>query len=96
MAVYRNIHISFWQDTKVIDDFDARDRYFYLYVLTNPHTKLCGCYEISIKQMANELGLNQDDVKILIDRFASKFNVIRYNEPTKELLILNWHKYNWT
>ncbi|MFR8334921.1 MAG: hypothetical protein ACLU9S_23255 [Oscillospiraceae bacterium] len=31
----------------------------YLYCMTNPHTNLCGCYEVSIKQMANETGLQQ-------------------------------------
>ena len=30
MAVYRTIHISFWTDTKVVDDFTPEDKYFYL------------------------------------------------------------------
>ena len=46
MAIYRNVSMSFWTDSKVADDFTAEDRYFYLYLFTNPHTNLCGCYEI--------------------------------------------------
>jgi hypothetical protein len=40
MAIYRTIHISFWTDTKVAVDFTPKERYFYLYLLTNPHTNI--------------------------------------------------------
>ena len=53
MASYRNISMDFWTDSKVVDDFTPEDRYIYLYCMTNPHTNLCGCYEVSIKQIAN-------------------------------------------
>ena len=96
MALYRNIHLSFWQDTKVTDDFTPEDRYFYLYLLTNPHTNLCGCYEISIKQMANEMGYDAKKVIKLIERFSSIHNLIRYSQSGRELLIFHWSKYNWT
>ena len=96
MALYRNIHLSFWQDTKVTDDFTPEDRYFYLYLLTNPHTNLCGCYEISIKQMANEMGYDVKKVIKLTERFSSIHNLIRYNQTGRELLIFHWSKYNWT
>lgn len=96
MALYRNIHLSFWQDTKVTDDFTPEDRYFYLYLLTNPHTNLCGCYEISIKQMANEMGYDAKKVIKLIERFSFTHNLIRYARSERELLIFHWSKYNWT
>ena len=96
MALYRNIHLSFWQDTKVTDDFTPEDRYFYLYLLTNPHTNLCGCYEISIKQMANEMGYDAKKAGKLIDRFSFTHNLIRYARSERELLIFHWPKYNWT
>lgn len=96
MALYRNIHLSFWQDTKVTDDFTPEDRYFYLYLLTNPHTNLCGCYEISMKQMANEMGYDVKKVGKLVERFSSIHNLIRYAQNERELLIFHWSKYNWT
>ena len=40
MATYRQIYISFWSDTKVCDDFTPEDKYFYIYLLTNPHTNM--------------------------------------------------------
>ena len=59
MAIYRNVRIGFWTDTKIVDDFTPEDKYFYLYLFTNPHTNLCGCYELSFKQASVELGYDQ-------------------------------------
>ena len=67
MATFRSIHLTFWTDSKVDDDFTPEDKYFYLYLLTNPHTNLCGCYEISTKQMIRETGYNEDTVKALLN-----------------------------
>lgn len=95
MANYRNVSMAFWTDSKVEDDFTPEDKYIYLWCLTNPHTNLCGCYEISIKQIAHETGYNTDSVERLLKRLDASHNVIRYSAPTKELLVLNWFRYNW-
>lgn len=96
MAIYRSVHISFWTDVKVSDDFTPEDKYFMLYCLTNSYTNLCGCYEISIKQMSRDLGYNTETIEKLIDRFSNIHKVIFYNKENKELFIKNWYKYNWT
>lgn len=96
MAIYRNVHLSFWDDSKVVDDFTPEDRYFMLYILTNPHTNLCGCYEISMKKIETELGYTRDSIENLINRFKNFHKVIDYDYDTKEMLVKNWHKYNWT
>lgn len=96
MAIYRNIQMSFWTDSKVVDDFTPEDKYFFLYLLTNPHTNLSGCYELSIKQASNETGYTRDVVENLLTRFEEVHNIVRYSRVTKEVLILNWSKFNWT
>jgi hypothetical protein len=96
MAIFRNIQMSFWTDPKIADDFTPEDRYFYLYLMTNPHTNLCGCYEISIKQMADETGYNKASIEKLVTRLETVHRVITYSHDTKELLLVNWSKYNWT
>ena len=96
MAIYRNVSMNFWTDTKISDDFSPEDKYFMLYCLTNPYTNLCGCYEISIKQIARDTGYNQETVEKLLERFTNKYKVIEYDFNNKELLIMNWNKYNWT
>ena len=96
MAKGRIVSTSFWDDSKVVDDFTPEDKYIYLYCMTNPHTNLCGCYEVSIKQIANETGYNEDTIKRLLMRMDREHNVIRYSSITKELLVLNWFRYNWS
>jgi len=96
MPVYRNISLSFWTDSKVDDDFTPEDKYFYLYLLTNPHTTISGCYEVSMKQMCRETGYNEDSVTRLLDRMEHQHGVVQYSRETKEVLIVNWAKYNWT
>ena len=95
MAIYRTVHITFWTDPKVDDDFTPEDKYFYLYLLTNPHTTLCGCYEISMKQMVRETGYNEDTVKRLLKRMEYTHGVAQYDQKTKEVFIPHWGKYNW-
>lgn len=96
MAIYRTIQMSFWTDAKVVDNFTPEDKYFYLYLMTNPHTNLSGCYEVSLKQISDETGYTKETVERLIERMEVTHNVIRYSKNTKEILILNWSKYNWT
>ena len=96
MAIYRNVSLTFWEDNKIVDDFTTEDRYFLLYLLTNPHTNLIGCYEVSKKQMSNELGYPPSKVEELLTRMQNVHKIIFYASETKEILIKNWHKYNWT
>ena len=93
---YSNLSMSFWTDSKVDDDFTPEDKYFFLYLLSNPHTSVTGCYEISMKQMERETGYNTDTITRLIQRMQEVHKVIRYDQETKEVLIVNWYKYNWT
>lgn len=96
MAIFRNVNMSFWTDTKVVDDYTPEDKYFMLYALTNNYTNIIGCYEISIKQMSNDLGYTKDVVKSLLNRFKTHHKTIDYDFDTKELMVINWHKYNWS
>lgn len=96
MALYRTIQTAFWSDAKVADEFTPEDKFFYLYLFTNPHTNLCGCYEISKKQVSWETGYSIDTIDRLLNRFETIHKVIVFSEQTKEILIINWHKYNWT
>ena len=96
MAKFRNISTTFWNDTKVSEDMTPDEKYLFLYLLTNPLTNLCGCYEIGMRQIAYDTGLSNDKVKKALDSLIHKHCVVRYSERTKEMLIVNWHKHNWT
>lgn len=96
MAIFRSIYTTFWKDTKIVDDFTPEDKYFMLYCLTNDYTNLCGCFEISINQIALDMGYNKETIEKLLDRFENVHKIVFYNRRNKEMLIKNWHKYNWT
>ena len=96
MAIFRNVNMSFWTDPKVVDDYTPEDKYFMLYALTNNYTNIIGCYEISIKQMSNDLGYTKDVVENLLKRFKEIHKTIDYDFDTKELMVVNWNKYNWS
>lgn len=92
MAVYRQIHTSFWQDPEIIE-YEPEEKYFYLYLMTNPHTTQCGIYEISLKIMSIELGYPIDTVLILLQKFIDRGKIL-YSKDTREIFLLNWLKYN--
>lgn len=96
MAEYRVVKMCFWNDTKVQDELSPEDKYFYLYLLTNPYTNLCGCYELSLNKAAIELGYNKETVTKLINRFVEDYKLICYSNETKEVLLINWAKNNWS
>ncbi len=96
MAIYRTVSPNLWTDTKVVDNFTPEDKYFMLYLLTNPHANLLGCYEISVKQISDETGYTRDTIYNLIQRFRNQYKIVDYSDNDKEVLIKNWYKYNWS
>lgn len=96
MAIYRYIHTCFWEDDKIIDEMDLTEKLFYLYLLTNSRVKQCGCYDISFKKITVETTLTKTQTENLLEKFENEYKTIKYNKKTKEILLLNFHKYNWT
>ena len=93
MGIKRIVDTSFWTDGKV-DDFSPEDKYFMLYLLTNPFSTQLGIYEISIKQVAFQLGYSVDAVKVLLDRFENKYDMIIFSQTTNEIAIKNFLRHS--
>ena len=96
MALYRQIHTCFWDDDKVMDEMDLEEKFFYLYLLTNQRVKQCGCYDISWKKTVLETTLSKEKIEDMLEKFENEYKLIKYNKKTKEILLLNFYKYNWT
>ncbi|WP_260445506.1 DnaD domain protein [Metabacillus elymi] len=94
MAKYRMVRTEFWKNPIVSEEMTPEDRYFYLYLLTNPQTTQIGIYRITKKQMAFDLGYSIESVHSLMKRFIEHHKLIRYNPETRELAIKNWGKDN--
>ena len=93
MGIKRIVDTSFWTDGKV-DDFSPEDKYFMLYLLTNPFTTQLGIYEISIKQAAFQLGYSKEAFCALLERFQNKYGVIVYSAETDEVAIKNFLRHS--
>ncbi|WP_188453769.1 conserved phage C-terminal domain-containing protein [Virgibacillus oceani] len=93
MARYRQIHIEFWQDGFVLD-LTPEEKYFYLYLMTNSKTTQCGIYELPKRIIQTETGYNGETVEKLLQRFI-EYRKIDYCESTREIMLLNWIKFNW-
>lgn len=72
----RIIETSLWND-ELIGDFTVDERYFWLYLLTNPHTNILGIYRVSIKTMAFELGFDRLPIEAHLRRFQDDHKLIR-------------------
>ena len=92
MAVYRHIHIDYWQDGFVLD-LTPEEKYFYIYLMTNSKTSQCGIYELPKRIMETETGYNRETVEKLIKRFEDYKKVV-YCEDSKEIFLINWIKHN--
>lgn len=97
MAISRSqLSTSFWTDDKVRDEFTPEDRLFYVYLLTSPQATITGCFPISFAQVVMDTGLSKETVQKLLNRFEEVHGVLWFNDENKEVLILNWGRYNWT
>ncbi|RXZ00852.1 conserved phage C-terminal domain-containing protein [Fictibacillus sp. S7] len=93
MAVYRQIHVTFWQDGFVLD-LTPEEKYFYLYLMTNSKTTQCGIYELPKRIIETETGYNRGTVDKLLQKFV-EYGKVLYSEEEKEIMIINWTKYNF-
>ena len=93
MAIYRAVQVSFWQDEFVIE-LTPEEKFFYVYLMTNPKTTQCGIFYQSKKLIEVETGYSRDTIDKLIDRFIA-YGKVLYSNDTKEFMIVNWIKYNF-
>ena len=94
MGIKRVIDTDFWTDSKIIDEFSPEDKYFWLYLLTNPHTKQVGVYELAVTTASNETGYSKDSIRVLLDRFENTYHLIIRSKSTGEIAILNYLRHS--
>lgn len=92
--IKRIVSTGFWQDDKVVNDFSPEDKYFMLYLLTNPHTTQLGIYSFNVKTAAFEMGYSNESVMVLLDRFETKYGIILRSKTTSEIAIKNYLRYS--
>ena len=71
MSKHRQIDTRFWSDSFIVE-LDPLDRYLFLYLLTNEHNNIAGIYELPLRTMAYETGLEPEMLKMMIKRLEEK------------------------
>ncbi len=79
----------FWQD-KFISELDPIEKLLFNYCITSSFLSLCGIYELPIKYISVETGIEKEMIEKIFTRFERK-NKIIYNEGW--LCVLNYPKY---
>ena len=75
MARFRMVRTDLWNNPMVMEEMTPEDKYFYLYLLTNPQTTQIGIYKITKKQIAFDLGYSIESIQSLMDRFMKLHNL---------------------
>lgn len=78
MAKNRMINTRFWDDSWVVG-LDPLEKLLYLYLLTNAATSLTGCYELTLRRIAFDTGLDETAIKNILKRFESDKKVSYVN-----------------
>jgi hypothetical protein len=71
-------HTRFWQDSYVCD-LDPSEKLIFIYALTSPYLGLTGIYEVPLKYIAVETGIEKDMVAKILKRFQEDKKII-YHE----------------
>lgn len=89
MAKHRLINTRFWDDP-FISELDPIEKLLFLHAITNPLTDLCGAYEITLKRIAMDTGIDRDMIVKIFGRFAAADKMFYENGW---LLIKNFTKH---
>jgi hypothetical protein len=76
MSKNRYIDTKMWSDN-YYSNLDSTEKLLFVYCLTNDKTNICGIYEIPLKYIAFETGIDKDMCEKLLKRFE-KDNKIKY------------------
>ena len=66
----RSVNTKFWDDTFVLE-LTVSEKLLFLYLLTNPLSNILGIYEISLKRISFDTGININTILKAFERFGN-------------------------
>ena len=84
----RYVRTKFWDDPW-ISSLKIKERYLFLYLLTNPLTNVAGVYEITIKRIYSDTDLKKNEILEILKVFQKAKKVYYFKN---HILINNYHK----
>lgn len=89
MSAKRIIDTVFWEDGYIMDNLTSDEKYFLLYLMSNPKSTQLGIYALPKRVIAFETGFDEQVVDQLLERFARVHRHIVYDHTSQELTILD-------
>jgi hypothetical protein len=71
----RSVNTKFWDDP-FIEGLSPSKKLLFLYLLTNPLTNLLGIYEITIKRISYDTGINKESISKALEGFEKVNKVL--------------------
>lgn len=68
MAKQRVVNTHFWKDNYVVE-LDPTEKLIFLHLLTNEQTDICGIYELPVREISYDTGLEKEMVLKILSRF---------------------------
>jgi hypothetical protein len=90
MSKYQTLNSEFWSDDYSAN-LDPIEKLLFIYLLTNSHSNIAGAYQLPIKTMAVETGIDRDMVAKIIGRFVADKKLLFQNGW---IAVRNKYKYN--
>lgn len=78
MAKQRMINTKFWSDSYIVE-LDPIEKLLFLYLLSNQYTNLIGIYELPLRNMAFDTGIDKEMIKKIFERFTEDKRVYYIN-----------------
>lgn len=75
-------------------DLTPEDKYYLLYLHTNPHVAVCGCYALPRRIAAAESGYNEEIAERILSRLVEAGGWVDYDQASREILLLRWPDIN--
>jgi len=89
MSKLRSVSTAFWSDP-FIEDLTPSEKLLFLYLITNDKTNMLGIYEVSIKKISFDTGLNKDIIEKALKEFE-RLSKVKYIK--NHVVLVNFMKH---
>ena len=93
MSKLRSVSTAFWSDP-FIEELTPNEKLLFLYFITNEKTNMLGIYEVSIKKISFDTGINKDVIEKALKGFESLQKVKYVNNHVVLVNFMKHQNYN--
>ncbi len=79
MAKNRLVNTKFWDDNYIVE-LDPVEKLLFLYLITNPLTNIAGVYELKLRKVAFDTGIDKEIIQKILDKFIKDGKVLYFKD----------------